>query len=508
MLLHQHFVRIAKKFGGKLAFIDRSADRRVTYSKALITSLILAEKFRKYKKRYVGIMIPTSAGCSLSVLGVLMSGRTPVMINYSTGAGRNARYAQKKCGFKTIITSRALIEKINCPSIEGMVFLEDIMAGVSVADKLKAAFIAKLPVPFILKSMHGGEEDDDLVILFTSGSEKDPKAVQLTHRNISADIRSFSEVVSLSAEDRILANLPLFHVFGITINMWTPLFHGMTIITYANPLDYRAVCEVIKEERPTIMVGTPSFLRGYVRKAEAGDFGGLRLVFCGADKCPDMLRDEFSRRHGITVYEGYGATETSPVISVNTPDHNRPGSIGKVLPDVQVRIENYETGEDCRLGETGRIMVKGDIVMKGYFNDFEETAMRIRHGWYDTGDMGFIDEDGFLWHSGRLKRFIKIGGEMVSLVSVETVMERFLPEDVSCCVVEVPDSIKGARVVAAVTKPVDEKKIVRQMSEHLSNIALPRQVVVIEELPKMGSGKIDFRTVTEMVNERLRKQCS
>ncbi len=507
MLLHHHFVRIAKRFGGKLAFIDRGTDKRVTYSKALVASLILAEKFRKYNDGRIGIMIPTSVGCSLSTLGILMSGRTPVMINYSTGADRNARYAQKKCGFSTIVTSKALLEKIDCPAVEGMIFIEDIMAGVTVADKLKAALLAKLPAPLILKRIHGGDEDDDVVILFTSGSEKDPKAVQLTHRNIASNISGFSKVVKLSHEDRMLASLPFFHVFGLTINMWGPLFHGMTVITYPNPLDYRVICDITRDEKPSIMVGTPSFLSGYVRKSEGDDFRSLRLVICGADKCPEALRDEFSRRHGIALLEGYGATETSPVVSVNTPECNRPGSIGMVLPGVRVRIENYETGEDCHPGEAGRIMVKGDIVMKGYFDDLEETSMRIRHGWYDTGDMGFMDEDGYLWHAGRLRRFVKIWGEMVSLVNVEKVMERFLPDDVSCCLVEVPDPIKGARIIAAVTKPVDGKKILKLMAGHLSNIALPKQIVVIEELPKMGSGKIDFRAVTEMVNGQLHKQC-
>jgi len=506
MLLHRHFIRIAKKYGSKPAIIDRMADKKITYSKALIASLVFAEKFKSFEKGYIGIMVPTSAGCCLAVLGALMSGRTPVMINYSTGAARNAEYAQKKCGFRTIITSKALLEKIDCPVVEGMVFIEDIAAGISAADKIKCALISKLPAPFILRSVHSGKEDDDAVVLFTSGSEKDPKAVQLTHRNISSNIRSFSEVVTISSSDSILANLPLFHVFGLTVNMWTPLYHGMTVVTYANPLDYRMICEIVKEEATTIMVGTPSFLWGYLRKSEPGDFRGLRLVVCGADKCPDALREEFIKKHGITVYEGYGTTETSPVISTNTPDHHRAGSIGRVLPGVKVRIENYETGEDCRPGETGRILVKGDLVMKGYFDDFEETSMRVRHGWYDTGDMGYLDQEGFLWHAGRLKRFVKVGGEMVSLVRVENVMERFLPEDVSCCVVEVPDALKGARIVAAVTQKIDEKKMLKHMAAHLPNIALPKQIVVIEELPKMGSGKIDFRTVTEMVNDMVKKE--
>jgi acyl-[acyl-carrier-protein]-phospholipid O-acyltransferase/long-chain-fatty-acid--[acyl-carrier-protein] ligase len=506
MLLHQHFVRIAKRYGSKTAFIDRTSDRRITYSKALIASLILAEKFKKYTKGFLGIMIPTSAGCAFSILGTLMSGRTPVMINYSTGAANNAVYAQKKCNFETIVTSKALLEKINCPVVDGMVFIEDIMEEISSSEKLKAALISKLPVKLILKMIHSGHEDDNIVILFTSGSEKDPKAVQLTHRNIASNIRSFSKVMKMYDKDIMLANLPYFHVFGLTVNLWTPLYFGMTIVSYANPLDYKMICTILREEGPTVMVGTPSFLWGYLRKSEPGDFRSVRLIVSGADKCPDVHRREFLEKHGITLYEGYGATETSPVISTNTPEHNKPGSVGKVLPDVKVRIENYETGNECTIDEVGRIMVKGDLVMKGYLDDFEETSMRIRHGWYDTGDMGFIDEDGFLWHAGRLKRFVKIGGEMISLVKVEDVLQKILPESVSCSVVEVLDALKGVKIVAAVTQKVDERKILKQMSEQLPNIALPKQFIVIEDLPKMGSGKVDFRTVTDMVQYMLRSK--
>jgi len=437
-------------------------------------------------------------------MGALMSGRTPVMINYSTGAARNAQYAQEKCNFQTIITSKALLEKINCPFIDGMIFLEDIMEEITLAEKLKAALVSKLPVSFIFKLIHGGQEDDNLVILFTSGSEKDPKAVQLTHRNISTNIRSFSKMHQFYDSDVMLANLPYFHVFGLTVNLWTPIYHGMTIVSYANPLDYKTICTIIHEERPTVMVGTPSFLRGYLRASHTGDFESIRLVVSGADKCPDSLRQEFKEKHGLILYEGYGTTETSPVISSNTPDANKPGSVGRVLPDVRIRIENYETGETCRPNETGRILVKGELVMKGYLDEFEDTSMRIRHGWYDTGDMGYIDQDGFLWHAGRLKRFVKIGGEMISLVKVEDVLERVLPQHILCSVVEVPDALKGVRIVAAVTGKVDERKILKQMSEHLPNIALPKQFVLIEELPRMGSGKVDFRTVGEMVNRKLR----
>jgi acyl-[acyl-carrier-protein]-phospholipid O-acyltransferase/long-chain-fatty-acid--[acyl-carrier-protein] ligase len=300
-----------------------------------------------------------------------------------------------------------------------------------------------------------------------------------------------------------MCTLPLFHVFGLTVNLWLPIYHGMTMLTYANPLDFKKVCAIVREQKATFLVGTPSFFWGYLRKSEKGDFDSLRIALTGADKCPDALRENFYNKHTLTVYEGYGATECSPVISTNTPEFNRPGSVGKPIPGIQVRIENYETGEECAPGEDGRILVKGDSVMKGYFNDFEQTSLHIRRGWYDSGDMGNIDEDGYLWHVGRLKRFVKIGGEMVSLVKIEDVLEKYLPEDSHCCVVEIPDAIKGARIVAVVTTPLDEKTILKQMAQHLPPIALPKIFLVWETLPKMGSGKIDFRTISEMAREQL-----
>ncbi|UCG78935.1 MAG: AMP-binding protein [Nitrospirota bacterium] len=503
MILHREFIRVAKRMGSKLAFVDRTTDRRITYDKALIASLILAKRFRRYKKGFLGIMLPTSAGAALSVLGALMSGRTPVMINYSTGAENNALYARKKCNFKTIITSKRLLEKIGCPKLDGMVFLEDIMDDLSGIEKLKAAIVSKMPVSLIMKRVKKGDENDDIVILFTSGSEKDPKAVELTHKNIASNVESFSKAIGITDSDVMYSILPFFHVFGFTVNLWAPLYLGMTSVMYANPLEYANICKIARDERPTVCAATPSFLWGYLRKSEKGDFDSIRLLVAGADKCPDALRKEYKDKHGITLLEGYGTTETSPAISTNTHEHNRPGSIGKLIPGVEVMIENYKTGDECITGEVGRIMVRGDNVMKGYFDDVEETAMRIRHGWYDTGDMGFFDEDGYLWHSGRLKRFVKIGGEMVSLVKVEDVLEKHLPPDISCCIVEIPDQTKGARIVAAVTNEVDDKKILKKMGEELPNIALPRTFLVIEELPKMGSGKIDFRGVTDIVQGQL-----
>ena len=502
-MLHHTFIDIAKRFGKKKAIHDFSTERELTYSRSLIACLILSRFIRKLDKGFIGIMVPTSAGCTLTKIATLMSGRIPVMINYSTGAEQNAKYAQRKCDFKTIITSRALLEKIECPHVDGMLYLEDIMAAITTSLKIRAAIIAARPASLIKKFVYSGREDETAVVLFTSGSEKDPKAVELSHKNIEANIDSISPLCDFQSNDVFMCTLPYFHVFGLTANLWLPITHGITMLTFANPLDFKKVCTIVREHKATFLVGTPAFFWGYLRKSEKGDFDSLRIALTGADKCPDSLREGFKAKHGITVYEGYGTTECSPVISTNFPGANKPGSVGKPIPGVEVRIENYETGEECALGEDGRILVKGDNVMKGYFNDFEQTSLHIRQGWYDTGDMGNIDEDGFLWHVGRIKRFIKVGGEMVSLVKIEDVLEKLLPEDGECCVVEIPDAMKGARIVAVLTTAVDEKTVLKQMAKQLPTIALPKIFVVWDSLPKMGSGKIDFRTIAEMAREQL-----
>jgi acyl-[acyl-carrier-protein]-phospholipid O-acyltransferase/long-chain-fatty-acid--[acyl-carrier-protein] ligase len=448
-------------------------------------------------------MVPNSAGSFLSVLATVLAGKVPVMINYSTGAEGNARYAQEKIGFADIITSRALLDKIRCPVIPGMICLEDIMKSLKPLEKVRAAATARLPLKLLRRTVARGRLDDTAVILFTSGSERDPKAVQLSHRNIGANVRDIVHVYDLSSSDSIISILPLFHVFGHTTNLWMPLTSGMTAVTHANPLDYKTIPVMIREEAVTVIAATPVFFAGYLREAGSGDLASLRLLVAGADKTPEWLRTEYGAKHGKTLLEGYGTTETSPVISTNTPTHNRPGSIGRPLPGASVRIADLESGEPLPMGREGKILVKGDLVMKGYYGDIEETSMRIKNGWYDTGDMGVLDEDGYLWHRGRLKRFVKIGGEMVSLVRTESVLEELLPEGIDCCVVELPDRNKGARLAVALTGPIDEKATIRKLTERLPPIAVPRTFVQFTELPKMGSGKVDFRTTMAMVRERL-----
>ena len=499
MTLVEAFVRTAKKHGDKLAIVDRLTGHRVTYKNALLRSIILSRKIEDYAPGFIGVMIPNTAGAVLTTVAATMTGRTPVMINYSSGAAKNCQEAQRRLGFTAIITSRALLAKIKCPEVDGMVFIEDIAASVSMFQKITGSLRATMPLERLLASLPPIKEDDNAVILFTSGSERSPKVVPLTHRNLLSNIEGIHGMVEFGPGDIILGNLPFFHVFGLNTGLWLPLVSGMTVVTFPSPLEYRAICSAVKEERVTMLVGTPAFLSGYLQKSEPGDFDSTKLILTGADKCPEPLRRAFWDRHGKVLLEGYGTTETSPVISVNSPEHNRPGSVGRPLPNVEVRLEHYETGDPCPVGTIGRIMVKGPSVMSGYFDDFESNATRMHRGWYDTQDMGYMDQEGYLWHVGRLARFLKIGGEMVSLVRVEDVLERCVPPGVVCSVVEVPDAVKGSKIVAVVTESVDQREVLRQMSGELPNFALPKQFVVVPEIPKMSSGKVDFRSLTETV---------
>ncbi|RLC50343.1 MAG: bifunctional acyl-ACP--phospholipid O-acyltransferase/long-chain-fatty-acid--ACP ligase, partial [Candidatus Cloacimonadota bacterium] len=241
MQLQEYFVRSAKKYSSKIAMYDQATGKDIPYGRALIAALILSKKFRKYKGKYIGIMVPTSAGCMLSILGALMAGKIPVMINYSTGAYDNCVYAQEKCSFVTIITSKKLCNKIKCEHLEGMVYLEELMLNITLSEKLLAAMRSRLPVKVLQSFVSHGDEEETSVILFTSGSEKEPKAVQLTHKNIAHNLNAIPDWIDVNHEDIFAGTLPLFHVFGLTTNFWLPLYLGSSIVTHANPLDYKAI---------------------------------------------------------------------------------------------------------------------------------------------------------------------------------------------------------------------------------------------------------------------------
>jgi acyl-[acyl-carrier-protein]-phospholipid O-acyltransferase/long-chain-fatty-acid--[acyl-carrier-protein] ligase len=290
------------------------------------------------------------------------------------------------------------------------------------------------------------------------------------------------------------------------VDFWLPALIGASMLTYPNPLDYKTVCDYVREYKVTFIAATPAFFYGYLQKSSPGDFASVKIAIAGADKLPDKVYEGFQKKHGITVYEGYGTTETSPVISTTYPGLHKPGSIGRPIPNTQVRILDIHTDKILGPNQQGKILVKGDLVMEGYLDDLEQTSLRIRNGWYDTGDIGLMDDDGFIYHKGRLKRFVKVGGEMVSLVKVEDLLSQLLPEDVICCVVDVPNLTKGADVVAAVANgDFDMHKVLKQLKKELPSIAVPRQFYVIDDIPMMASGKVNFREVEKICREKSMK---
>ncbi len=501
--LHLRFIQAAKKHSGKLAVADKGTNQDYGYGRMLIASFILKEELGKIPGKYIGMLLPTSMGAMLGVISTLFAGKIPVMINYATGAIDNCLYARQKCNFKTVVTSKKLLDKLGLKPIDHMIFVEDILQRVSTLAKLKAAMLSKLPYAVLKNLVHNGSSDEVSVILFTSGSEKEPKAVQLSHRNILHNIDGIHQLVHLDHNDVFLSILPVFHVFGLVTQFWLPVLMGATLVTYPNPLEYRTVSDLVKQYRATFMAATPSFLHGYLAKSDPGDYSSMKLAIAGADKLPDKIFEGFLTKHNISIFEGYGTTETSPVISVNYPGHQKKGSIGQIFPNVQVRIVDINTEKILGTNQEGKILVKGDNVMVGYLGDLEETSLRIRNGWYETGDIGLIDDDGYLWHKGRLKRFVKVGGEMVSLVKVEEILTKFLPEDVICCVVDVPHPTKGADVVAAVTTGnFDQHAVMKKLKKELPSIAIPKVFEVIEDIPMMASGKVNFREVEKICRSK------
>lgn len=499
MSLHEEIIKVALDLKGHTAIIDSATGKNYSYKKMLISSFIFSDLINGYDDEFVGLMMPMSGGAFISLLAVLISGKVPVMINYSTGAENNIAYARRRCGFKTVITSRKLCERLGVKEDDNMIFAEDIVASLSLYQKMKALVKSFSPFTFAAKKAPG----DIAVLLFTTGSEKEPKAVMLTHDSILSNIDALRKLFYFGREDIFTGVLPLFHIYGLTTSFFLPLISGSAVNTYANPLEYKFVAEGIKKNSNTIITATPTFLRGYCQKSEPGDFKTLRIIMAGGDKLTRNIKDSYKSKHGVDVLEGYGTTETSPVISVNTFENNKFGSIGQPLPDVEVKIIDIDTEQELPRGQEGKIYVKGRLVMKGYFGDMEETSLHIHNNWYDTGDIGLIDDDGYLWHKGRLKRFVKIGGEMVSLTAVENAVEKYIGEEYQCCAVEIPHISKGADIVVAVTKDVSDTEMKKNLGNELPPISIPKKFIYFDELPLMGNGKVNFRAVEDMCRNRM-----
>ncbi len=463
--VHRRFVRVAARHPFRSCIMDSSAKgQELNYGKALAGAMCLADALKPLlgDERMVGVWLPPGAGGALVNIAIALLGKTSVNLNYSATA-EVVQAGLRQCEAKHVITAKRFDSRVKLnpgPGVEP-IFLEDVMPKITKGQKIRA-FLKVLLLPGwwlerVTLGLGGHTVNDLATIIFSSGSTGDPKGVMLTHGNVAANVESMIQAAGLTKADRLLGVLPLFHSFGYTVTLWTPLQIGASAVYHADPRTAREIGELSRTWKCTIFLTTPTFLRFCLKKCEENDFRTIRILITGAEKLPQPLAQDFEKRFGVLPHEGYGCTELSPVAAANLPDvdvdgHkqicNKPGSIGQPLPGIAARTVNPDTMESLPNGEEGLLLIFGANVMKGYLGKPELTAQVVRDGWYVTGDMAKIDDDGFVTLTGRLSRFAKVGGEMVPLEKIEDELHDVLQTSerigaVTC----VPDEARGERLV-------------------------------------------------------------
>ncbi|HOE65008.1 MAG TPA: acyl-[ACP]--phospholipid O-acyltransferase [Candidatus Hydrogenedentes bacterium] len=512
-LVHRAFVRTVRRHPFRLCMADMNVPR-LSYFKTYVGSLVFAFKLKKLldEQPMVGVLVPPSVGGALTNIALQFMGKTPVNLNYTVSADVMANAAQQ-CAITKVVTSRAFLEKLPLEVPGESIYLEDVRETVAGLDRIKAMLLAAfLPVRRIERMLGAPKrrsQDDLATIIFSSGSEGDPKGVMLTHFNISSDIESCLQVFPHKVGYGMTGILPFFHSFGFTGTLWLPLHAGFFTVFYPSPLDAKAIGGLIGRYRPQFLISTPTFLQNFIRRCLPEEFSSLMYVIVGAEKLTTRVREAFRARFGIEPLEGYGATECAPVISVNVPDFRvagyyqigvKHGTVGHPIPGVSVRVVDPDTGSPLEEGLPGLLLVKGPNVMKGYLNNPQKTEAVLKDAWYNTGDIAAIDDDGFITITDRLARFSKIGGEMVPHNKIEDALHSMLGlTEQALCVVGVPDEAKGERLVVLHT--LDDDQYDRLMAG-LDQIGLPKlwapkpnAFYRIEAIPVMGSGKVDIKSL-------------
>ncbi|HBA82568.1 MAG TPA: acyl-[ACP]--phospholipid O-acyltransferase [Verrucomicrobia bacterium] len=516
--LGEEFVRAARKRWFAPAMNDTTG-RKLTYGKTLISSLALAQaiKRRLPNSSSLGIALPPSTGGVLANMAVLFAGGTPIHLNF-TASAQSFESAIRQSEIKTLISARAFLERIPVqPEGVETICLEDLAASITSDDKRTALLQALITPARRLARPHGFQADDVATVLFSSGSTGTPKGIMLSHHNILSNIEALRMVFYQSPKDNLCAALPFFHSLGFTGCLWYPLLSGVPVTYHFNPLDGARMAQAVRENESTMLFATPTFLSIYLRKATPEDFKTLKYVVVGAEKMKPGLAEEFEKRFGVHPLEGYGATELSPVAALSIPHVTiggmtqtgwKEGSVGMPLPGIAVRIVHPETGAILPPGEAGLLLIKGPNVMLGYLNQPEKTAEVLKEGWYNTGDMARVDEEGFLVITDRLSRFSKIGGEMIPHLAAEEELHKGLGKTSPVlAVTAVPDEKRGEKLVVLYTP---EAGPVEKLHEILTASSLPnlwkpdpRCFFPIEQLPQLGSGKLDLAALKTMAAEKV-----
>jgi acyl-[acyl-carrier-protein]-phospholipid O-acyltransferase/long-chain-fatty-acid--[acyl-carrier-protein] ligase len=522
----RRFLRMCRRNMRRVKLVD-SVGMQLTGSTTLIGSLALRRLLRREilapDETNVGLLLPPSCGAVLANAALMIDRRVPINLNY-TASSKVLNACVEKAGIRHVLTSRRVLERFEKLKIDAdVVYFEDLRGKITRADKLIAAAQTWLLPAAVLERFLGLvkiKPDDLMTIIFTSGSTGDPKGVMLSQRNIGFDVESFNTVVRLTRDDTLVGILPFFHSFGYTVTIWAGLMLDPRVVYHFNPLDARQVGELCRRYDATIIVSAPTFLRAYVRRCSPEDFASLNFLVTGAERLPPELADKFEERFGIRPVEGYGTTELSPAVAVNIPESRgvagqrygcKPGTVGRVLPGVQAKVVDLDTGADLGVGQRGMLLVKGPNVMLGYLDQPELTAEVIRDGWYVTGDVAEIDEEGFIRITDRESRFSKIGGEMVPHIRIEEALGKFVDPEAEgpmVAVTSVNDARKGERIVVLYVKLEKEpEQICKELHSSFGLpplwIPSPDSFCQVEAIPVLGTGKVDLRALKQIAVEKF-----
>ncbi|MEI8211904.1 MAG: AMP-binding protein [Planctomycetota bacterium] len=518
------FIRRCRQKGQQVKLYD-SAGAKLSGNDLLLRTLalkrIIEREAIRADEKFVGVLLPPTAPAVVVNMALALSRRVAVNLNYSVSESIINQCIEQS-DIQHVITSRKVIEKLGLKLNASVVYLEDLRDKATVADKIVAVTQAKLTPEWLLASQFGlnrNQPDDWLTIIFTSGSTGTPKGVPLTLNNIASNVQGFDSIIGVKESDCFLGILPFFHSFGYTVTLWGAMTLPSSGAYHYNPLEPKQIAKLIETSKSTVVLGTPTFLRSFIKRIEPEQFKTVEVVVVGAEKMPIALADAFEERFGVRPIEGYGATELSPVVSVNVPpsrakaeaprEGTREGSVGKPLPGVRARAVSLEGGKPLLSGETGMLQFAGPNVMPGYLKKPELTAKAMDGEWYISGDVGHIDQDGFIYITGRQSRFSKIGGEMVPHIQVEEEINALLggsEEMINLAVCGVPDEKKGERLIVLYTQlSKDPSDIVKQLlTAGMPPIYVPGvdSFVQVAAIPILGTGKLDLQGLKKLALEK------
>ena len=498
------FLEACKVHGADMGIVTDGDGRVLSYGELRRAAFALSGPLAKASRGQdtVGILLPTGAGAVIALLALHAAGRNPAMLNFTAGAA-NLRAAAETAPLKTIVTARKFVQLGGLESLmeelsafADIVYLEDVRETLGLGDKLRAVLGPVLPFFFVPRR----KPDDTGVILFTSGTEGAPKGVVLTHANILANIEQIEEHVEILPTDIFFNPLPTFHCYGLTAGTLWPVFSGRKVVLHPSPLQTKTIAERIETTRATVLFATDTFLQQYMRASGKGGMSSLRIAVCGAERVREETRATATKRFGFEVLEGYGVTECAPVLAANQPGDIRSGTIGKMLPGIESRLEPVEG-----LEEGGKLYVRGPNIMKGYIRpDAPGQVVPLADGWHDTGDVVSVDEEGYFVIRGRIKRFAKIGGEMVSLTVVENCANALWPDHTHAAAI-VPDPRRGEQIVLVTDHPDPKRQELMAWAQAhgVPEISVPKKLVSVEEVPVLGTGKLDYVRVGAMAKERV-----